>query len=109
MDRDRPEARVSVRRASGTEGDGRRNKTSAVRLGCGNRAGRGFVFVRGRSVREGSSPRTPTPLTAYPGIQTQPSLSPDGSQVAFSWNGPNEDNFDIYVKLVGPGESVRLT
>ena len=49
------------------------------------------------------------PLTAFPGIQAQPSLSPDGSQVAFTWNGPNEDNFDIYVKLVGPGEPVRLT
>src|SRR6185436_6196075 len=33
----------------------------------------------------------------------------DSSQVAFSWNGPNEDNFDIYVKLVGPGEPHRLT
>ena len=42
-------------------------------------------------------------------VQAQPSLSPDGSQVAFSWNGPNEDNFDVYVKLVGPGEPVRLT
>lgn len=49
------------------------------------------------------------PLTSYPGYQLQPSLSPDGSQVAFSWNGPNEDNYDIYVKLVGPGEPVRLT
>jgi Tol biopolymer transport system component/DNA-binding winged helix-turn-helix (wHTH) protein len=49
------------------------------------------------------------PLTAYPGFQLNPSLSPDGSQVAFSWNGPTEDNYDIYVKLVGPGEPVRLT
>jgi Tol biopolymer transport system component/DNA-binding winged helix-turn-helix (wHTH) protein len=49
------------------------------------------------------------PLTAYPGFEGNPTLSPDGSQVAFSWNGPNEDNYDIYVKLVGPGEPVRLT
>jgi Tol biopolymer transport system component/DNA-binding winged helix-turn-helix (wHTH) protein len=49
------------------------------------------------------------PLTTYPGFELNPSLSPDGSQVAFSWNGPHEDNFDIYVKLVGPGEPVRLT
>ena len=39
-----------------------------------------------------------TPLTSYPGIEQQPSLSPDGSQVAFSWNGPDQANFDIYVK-----------
>ena len=33
----------------------------------------------------------------------------DGSRVAFSWNGPTLDNYDIYVKLAGPGEPVRLT
>ena len=51
----------------------------------------------------------PTPLTAYRGYEVVPSLSPDGSQVAFSWNGPGEDNYDIWVKLVGPGEPLRLT
>ncbi len=49
------------------------------------------------------------PLTASPGYQQSPSLSPDGNQVAFSWDGANSDNYDIYVKLVGPGESIRLT
>jgi Tol biopolymer transport system component/DNA-binding winged helix-turn-helix (wHTH) protein len=49
------------------------------------------------------------PLTSYPGYEQQPSLSPDGSQIAFSWDGPNEENYDIYVKLVGPGEPMRLT
>jgi eukaryotic-like serine/threonine-protein kinase len=49
------------------------------------------------------------PLTAYPGFEVAPSLSPDGSQVAFSWNGPAQDNYDIYVKLVGPGEPLQLT
>jgi Tol biopolymer transport system component len=50
-----------------------------------------------------------TPLTAYPGREEKPSLSPDGSQVAFTWDGPRQDNIDIYVKLVGPGEPLRLT
>ena len=50
-----------------------------------------------------------TPLTAYEGAENVPSLSSDGSQVAFSWNGPKQDNYDIYVKLVGPGEAYRLT
>jgi Tol biopolymer transport system component/DNA-binding winged helix-turn-helix (wHTH) protein len=49
------------------------------------------------------------PLTAYQGFELDPSLSPDGSQLAFSWNGPAEDNYDIYVKLAGPGEALRLT
>jgi serine/threonine protein kinase/sugar lactone lactonase YvrE len=50
-----------------------------------------------------------TPLTSYPGHEQTPTLSPDGSQVAFSWDGPGQDNFDIYFKLVGAGEARRLT
>src|SRR4029450_46056 len=50
-----------------------------------------------------------TPLTSYEGVEIGPSLSPDGSQVAFVWNGPSQDNFDIWIKLVGPGEPIRLT
>jgi Tol biopolymer transport system component/DNA-binding winged helix-turn-helix (wHTH) protein len=54
------------------------------------------------------------PLTTYPGIAQHPSLSPDGSHVAFSWNGPGEGNFDIYVKTAAPGTAgavppLRLT
>ena len=53
--------------------------------------------------------RAATPLTSYPGLEVVPSLSPDGSQVVFSWDGPTRDNFDIYVKLAGPGEPWPLT
>ena len=49
------------------------------------------------------------PLTAYPGSEQDPSLSPDGNQVAFSWNGDKQDNYDIYVKLVDGGSLLRLT
>ena len=49
------------------------------------------------------------PLTSYAGAEEQPSFSPDGNQVTFSWNGDKQDNFDIYVKLTGPGPSLRLT
>jgi len=51
----------------------------------------------------------PAPITSYAGNQMYPSFSPDGSQIAFSWNGPAEDNFDIYVKLIGAGAPLRLT
>ena len=51
----------------------------------------------------------PIPLTAYPGIERSPTFSPDGSQVAFSWNGENQDNFDIYVKVIGSDPPHRLT
>ena len=50
-----------------------------------------------------------TQLTSYPGSESQPTFSPDGDRVAFSWDGEQEDNRDIYVKLVGPGPPWRLT
>jgi serine/threonine protein kinase/dipeptidyl aminopeptidase/acylaminoacyl peptidase len=50
-----------------------------------------------------------TMLTSYPGVESQPSFSPDGSQVAFVWSGAKQDNYDIYVKLLGPGRPLRLT
>jgi serine/threonine protein kinase len=59
--------------------------------------------------RTPTAPLRATPLTTDPGREVEPSLSPDGSQVAFAWNGENQDNFDIYVKLVGPGKLIRLT
>ncbi len=49
------------------------------------------------------------PLTSYPGIERDPALSPDGNQVAFAWNGEEQDTFDIYVKLIGGGAPLRLT
>jgi eukaryotic-like serine/threonine-protein kinase len=52
----------------------------------------------------------PVPLTTYQGIQEEPSFSPDGNQLAFSWNGQKQDNWDIYVKLIGTtGPPLRLT
>lgn len=48
-------------------------------------------------------------LTAFPGVQQQPALSPDRRQLAFSWDGDNGDNFDIYVKPTWGQDIVRLT
>jgi len=50
-----------------------------------------------------------TSLTADPGMQIQPSFSPDGSRVAYAWNGPGKGTFAIYVKLIGSGDPVRIT
>jgi Tol biopolymer transport system component len=49
------------------------------------------------------------PLTSYAGDERQPSFSPDGNQVAFSWNGEQKDNYDIYIKLIDSPTPVRLT
>jgi len=55
------------------------------------------------------TPLSVIPLTSYPGGETSPSFSPDGNQVAFSWNGDRQDNADIYIKLIGPATPLRLT
>jgi Tol biopolymer transport system component len=51
----------------------------------------------------------PVPLTSYLGAEDNASFSPDGQQLAFSWNGEKQDNFDIYIKLIGAGAPLRLT
>jgi len=54
-------------------------------------------------------PEALVPVTTYPGSELYPSFSPDGRQIAFSWNGESGDNRDIYVKLVGETSALRLT
>ncbi|HBY62717.1 MAG TPA: hypothetical protein DEH78_23080 [Solibacterales bacterium] len=49
------------------------------------------------------------PLTSTPGSESQPSFSPDGNQVAYSWSGESGENYDIYVKLIDAGTPLRLT
>ena len=48
-------------------------------------------------------------LTSLNGLEIAPTFSPDGTQVAFSWNGEREDNYDIYLKTVGSSDERRLT
>lgn len=63
----------------------------------------------GKRIRAPDFSPLPVPLTSYPGDEWQPSFSPDGNHVAFAWNGKRQDNFDIYVKLIGTDQPVRLT
>jgi len=49
------------------------------------------------------------PLTTDAGLAREPSLSPDGKQVAYSWHGAASNTFDIYVKAVDGGDPRRLT
>src|SRR5688572_23274661 len=48
-------------------------------------------------------------LTTYQGMESQPALSPDGRQVAFTWDGENGDNWDVYLKAIGTDSRLRLT
>jgi Tol biopolymer transport system component len=54
-------------------------------------------------------PMRVVPFTTLPGPKGVPAFSPDGNQIAFSWNGGTGDNRDIYVKLIDAGEPLRLT
>jgi Tol biopolymer transport system component/DNA-binding winged helix-turn-helix (wHTH) protein len=49
------------------------------------------------------------PFTTYGGSEIDPSISPDGNQLAFAWNGPKQDNLDIYIKVIGEESPLRLT
>ena len=49
------------------------------------------------------------PLTSYTGFEAEPTFSPDGSHVAFTWDGENQDNYDIYVKAIGAEQPLQLT
>jgi Tol biopolymer transport system component len=54
------------------------------------------------------------PLTSFEGFKDFGALSPDGTRIAFSWNGGEGDNSgklerSIYTKTIGPDDPVRLT
>lgn len=59
-------------------------------------------------------PLSAVPLTSFAGFKDFVSFSPDGDQIAFSWNGGEgggngRPERDIYIKKIGPDDPVRLT
>ncbi len=57
---------------------------------------------------------TAVPFTSYPGQETNPAISPDGSRIAFGWDNGATNNsgapaFDLYVKAIGSETVLRLT
>lgn len=59
----------------------------------------------------GPTPRI-VPFTSFPGSKDHACFSPDGSQMAFAWTGRRDEFYgprDIYIKVIGAGEPLRLT
>ena len=68
------------------------------------------LYVLRRSPNLTSENVNVVPLTSYPGEEQYPSFSPDGNEVAFSWNGgENGPDFDLYRKQIGSENAIRLT
>ena len=64
-----------------------------------------------RAGQTGVRPLAAQPVTSTPGDERDPALSPDGTQVAFAWDGGTEAErqFDVYVQDADGGAPTRLT
>jgi Tol biopolymer transport system component/DNA-binding winged helix-turn-helix (wHTH) protein len=68
-----------------------------------------FFLYYGHSLRSKAGQPSVTPAVTNLGEKYSPSLSPDGQQLAFTWNRGTDSQFSIYVKLIGTEELLRLT
>jgi len=59
--------------------------------------------------RRPDNPATQIRLTALPGVEEYPSLSPTGDRVAFVWDGGDEEPDGIFVQVIDAGPPLRLT
>ncbi len=53
-----------------------------------------------------------SPFSTLPGNENAPAFSPDGSRIAFGWDGgpgPASSGYDLYVKSLGNEKTLRLT
>ncbi len=66
-------------------------------------------WVLSRSSKKPELPMKVVPLTSLTGLEIAGRFSADGTRVAFTWNGEAQDNFDIYVQMVGSAEPQRLS
>ncbi len=65
------------------------------------------IWLTARKQPQSGSPSKPIPITSYPGSERTPSFSPDGNQVAFTWDeGKGEPH--LYIKQIGRGEPLRI-
>jgi len=66
-----------------------------------------FLLARSRPAPAGAM--RIRPLTSAPGNARDPAVSPDGSRVAYVWNGGAGESLSLYVQLVDGQTALRLT
>lgn len=71
--------------------------------------GLGWRFFRKTGPTGPRLPLRVIPLTSDPGRETRPAFSPDGKSLAYTWDGPNGDNLDVYVRSLDGGPVRRIT
>ena len=49
------------------------------------------------------------PFTSSSGQKFTDVLPPDGNEIAYTWKGEKDNNYDVYVKLIGAGSPLRRT
>lgn len=96
-------------RQLGQHGSGRFRKILLLVAVAAFSVGIGVVLVVRMAVPKPLHFNRIMPLTSDAGTELQPAISHDGKQVVFVWSGENDDNFDIYVKLLDVGTPVRVT
>jgi len=68
-----------------------------------------YLLLRSRLLNNKRPEPSLTLAVANVGEKYAPSLSPDGKQLAYAWNGGSGPHFSIYLKLLGTENSLRLT
>ncbi len=75
-------------------------------------AGSGFIVYQKYSENPAPNAIVTSPVVPFSGAagyENSPTFSPGGDQIAYSWNGDQGSESDIYVKLVGAGDPLQLT
>ena len=69
----------------------------------------GYFAWRSLRAPESTAPMTARPLTTLAGVETSPTFSPDGNQVAFQRTTSEPGASGIYVQVIGSGDPLLVT